>query len=771
MILIPLMGPAQEIPLEVDSAGLCVFYFREGNSQVLLRDFTRATHAYRMALNHTSDVAWSSLIHQNLGCVFFLEGEYEKAAAHFTHAFRQAQKTEIVSQNRMAELALNIGACWYEMQRPEKAAELWATAGSLQTGQSWLARARIQMAIGSLLVRKKEFRRALERYRLILEEMPAGADVTGEEIWILKNAALCYENLGLPDSALSQLDMAVGRIGTTGITRTSELPEIYIVRGNIARKYCRYDLSIESFTSGLESLPAEKDPRRILFTREILKTRFYQVSAAGSGKEVLQDLLANILPLIYLPDCRDLCGIAMEMLYRIGIKHPEEIRQFLQISDRIKTWQNQAITIKPASGLVEKQLFWFHRQRFSPDSVSSAGATAREELEVRLWDQMDSIMGSTTQQVTKNNPEDSRFPDLASLQKELNSGEAVLDLTVVDSILFSVFISRDTIIILRSIIDVDFREAIGGFERGLKRSDETSFSVHSRYLYERLIAPFKMPVDHQVRLWIIPDGFLRFLPFETLISPDVAGQDSCRQPHFLIRDTEIAYSVSCSSWYRNRTCMTGESPEYEIDFLACAPGFSGTGRFAQLNYAGLEADQLLRLFQQSHFRTAKLNSSNIEEEEFLELATKSRWVHLASHAYRNQDHPEFSGWLLISDPAPSPEPGEPDGKLEIGELQRLRMPADLLVLSTCSVGETTSSSWYRMTGFPEVFLHAGVRNILFSLWDVSDKHTFRVMMDFYRGIIAGDCYAAALRKAKLQMLATPQTASPALWAPFVLYTR
>ena len=98
------------------------------------------------------------------------------------------------------------------------------------------------------------------------------------------------------------------------------------------------------------------------------------------------------------------------------------------------------------------------------------------------------------------------------------------------------------------------------------------------------------------------------------------------------------------------------------------------------------------------------------------------------------------------------------------------MKTDLLVLSTCSVGETRANSWYRMTGFPENFLKAGVHNILFSLWDVSDKHTFPFMLDFYGGILNGDPYATALRKAKLRMLKDPETSSPTLWAPFVLYS-
>jgi len=75
-----------------------------------------------------------------------------------------------------------------------------------------------------------------------------------------------------------------------------------------------------------------------------------------------------------------------------------------------------------------------------------------------------------------------------------------------------------------------------------------------------------------------------------------------------------------------------------------------------------------------------------------------------------------------------------------------------------------------MTGFPRNFLKAGVNHILFSHWNVSDKHTRQFMLTFYRHILTGKSYSAALREAKLKMLELPETAIPTIWAPFVLWS-
>ncbi|MFH1160418.1 MAG: tetratricopeptide repeat protein, partial [bacterium] len=103
-------GLAQVFTSRIDSLSLTGFYFREGNDQVIHRDFDQAVRSYHTALDYTSQPDQQSRIHQNLGCVYYLRGEYEKATTHFTYAVHLLRTSGDLSESRLAGLSLNIGS-------------------------------------------------------------------------------------------------------------------------------------------------------------------------------------------------------------------------------------------------------------------------------------------------------------------------------------------------------------------------------------------------------------------------------------------------------------------------------------------------------------------------------------------------------------------------------------------------------------------------------------------------------------------------------------
>ena len=68
------------------------------------------------------------------------------------------------------------------------------------------------------------------------------------------------------------------------------------------------------------------------------------------------------------------------------------------------------------------------------------------------------------------------------------------------------------------------------------------------------------------------------------------------------------------------------------------------------------------------------------------------------------------------------------------------------------------------------FIYAGVPNIVMTLWTVSDRQGYRLMLDFYKLLIAGRSTEDALRKAKLDFLeeASPAYQHPQYWAGYIL---
>jgi len=70
-------------------------------------------------------------------------------------------------------------------------------------------------------------------------------------------------------------------------------------------------------------------------------------------------------------------------------------------------------------------------------------------------------------------------------------------------------------------------------------------------------------------------------------------------------------------------------------------------------------------------------------------------------------------------------------------------------------------------GLPRIFLLIGSRSVISSLWAVNDLATQELMLEFYRGLLAGKGKHEALRLAKLKMISSPKS-HPYYWAAFVL---
>jgi CHAT domain-containing protein len=131
----------------------------------------------------------------------------------------------------------------------------------------------------------------------------------------------------------------------------------------------------------------------------------------------------------------------------------------------------------------------------------------------------------------------------------------------------------------------------------------------------------------------------------------------------------------------------------------------------------------------------------------------------------NEKYPQLSG-LAFSQPDDTIS-GE-DGILYSGEIYTLDLHADLVVLSSCESGIGRLAKGEGMFSLTRGFIYAGANNVVVSLWKVYDKHTSKLMIEFYRGIAAGQDYSTALHNAKLKMLQNEDTAFPVSWAGFVL---
>ena len=244
-------------------------------------------------------------------------------------------------------------------------------------------------------------------------------------------------------------------------------------------------------------------------------------------------------------------------------------------------------------------------------------------------------------------------------------------------------------------------------------------------LADVLLAPLQGALVGVERLYLAPHGPLHYLPLHALGVTPLLGR------------YRVAYTPSASVLVRERV----SEPEARADLLpgCLALGFAG----ADLRYAELEATHVATLTG-----GVACVGPAASGELLLEQGPRFRILHLACHGVFNPQAPLASGLLLAG------------GKLDaMTVLQRLRLRADLVVLSACDTGQAEIQRGDELMGVARSFLYAGAASVLVSLWPVDDLATALLMDRFYRAYLplppGPDSAADALRQAQLALRAMP----------------
>lgn len=115
-----------------------------------------------------------------------------------------------------------------------------------------------------------------------------------------------------------------------------------------------------------------------------------------------------------------------------------------------------------------------------------------------------------------------------------------------------------------------------------------------------------------------------------------------------------------------------------------------------------------------------------------------------------------------------------DGYLSAGEIARLRLNADWVILSACNTAATDGTPGAEgLSGLAKAFFYAGARSLLVSHWPVASEATVplttSMLQEFSRNPAGGK--AGAQREAMRALMRTPghpEYAHPVFWAPFVV---
>jgi len=283
----------------------------------------------------------------------------------------------------------------------------------------------------------------------------------------------------------------------------------------------------------------------------------------------------------------------------------------------------------------------------------------------------------------------------------------------------------------------------------LRKGSEAKLADGLKVLRQKLVTPLGLGPE-TTRLLVSPADEIAYLPFALLAGGLEVAYVPSGTTHDLLLDEADK---------RGEGVLALGDPDYEGKRPASAVTvLARGGELLRLKATGDEARAV--------GDTVLVRGEATEPGFAAALLKRPRWraVHLACHGLVDPERP------LLSSLALSPDPKN-DGFLTALEVFRMKIPADLVVLSACQTGKGKVYRTEGVVGFTRAFLFAGAPRVIVSLWKVDDDATRALMTKFYElwkpeGKMST---AGALKKAQEFVRGKKKWKHPYFWAAWQLW--
>lgn len=382
---------------------------------------------------------------------------------------------------------------------------------------------------------------------------------------------------------------------------------------------------------------------------------------------------------------------------------------------------------------------------------------------------------------------------LRELQQKLAAGTQLRLYVLGDDAVFTICVTDNKFGVSVKKVSKNLADSVKMYRNSMINTSQNAvveFGKLSRRLFNILFSD-AIPDDVK-RLVIVPDGALNQIPYESLLTDEIKGSIYNYTDYaFLIKKYPVSYAYSATLYYRD---ITRNRENGTDGWFGLAPIFT------QGKFPGVELDTRLKKQERPisnlnvviNTKLEPLASSEAEVRNIFGMFAKAgqpakacmwgaanrqnfssdsiakyRYIHLATHGFVNSEKPELSGVQLSHLQGDSQE-----GVLYSNDVYGLKLNCDLLVLSACETGLGKIMKGEGIVGLSRAFIYAGSKNLLVSLWKVSDNSTSQMMVEFYKQLLSKEKtelnYAEILQKAKLMLILGKDYSRPYYWAPFIL---
>jgi len=264
----------------------------------------------------------------------------------------------------------------------------------------------------------------------------------------------------------------------------------------------------------------------------------------------------------------------------------------------------------------------------------------------------------------------------------------------------------------------------------------------AKKLYAALIRPAERYLNENLKLCVIPDDKLNFLPFASLVSPD--------NGRHLIEDYTLQVAPSATTFI-----ASSENTRLRQSVLKERLLIVGNPRFDRKHFADLpdlpsakrEAEEIATLYD-----ATPLVGDAAVVSRVTSALTIADVVHLATHAVADDKSPLLSKLLLS--PGRNEMHHASGAYITAADIYRMKLTRTrLVVLSACQTGVEKTYRGEGAIGLARPFIAAGVPLVVATLWPVESDATANLMISFHKHRRQDHVSTVeALRRAQLEAL-------------------
>jgi CHAT domain-containing protein len=257
------------------------------------------------------------------------------------------------------------------------------------------------------------------------------------------------------------------------------------------------------------------------------------------------------------------------------------------------------------------------------------------------------------------------------------------------------------------------------------------------------------------KVFVVPDGVLHGLNFETLLVPAGAG--------FKYWIEDVTVTITSSFRMLSRLSVIPQQ-EAARGLLLIGNPLSAGSEFEDLPQAAAEI-QTVRQHFPADAATVLVQADAVPAAYAASDPDRYQYIHFVAHGTASRMSPLDSAVVL------SPGSADPGNfKLYAREIVRHPLHAKLVTISACYGSGLRTYAGEGLVGLAWAFLRAGSHNVIGALWQADDAATPLMMGRLYTQIEAGRSPDEALRDAKLVLIHSANVyRKPFYWGVFQLY--